>query len=289
MYYTFVRPKRRLGGLAAAAEEIDMARSQLVTLLTDFGSRDGYVGAVKGAILSVCPRAQIVDISHDVPAHDILAGALGLSAAAPYFPPDTLHVVIIDPTVGTDRKILVGRFGQHVYLFPDNGVITFIVDRCPAESLNVVLPPAPVVGRPGSMTFHGRDVFAPIAGRILLGQDIRKFGPQPASYTLLDIPAPAQDETRITGQVIHVDRFGNLVTNIPAAAVMQKWPNVEAVRATCAGREAGRFAATYAFVAEATPLVLFDSSGRVELAVNRGRACDSLAADVGAPVILRAD
>ena len=265
-----------------------MARSQLVTLLTDFGSRDGYVGAVKGAILSVCPRAQIVDISHDVPAHDILAGALGLSDAAPYFPPDTLHVVIIDPTVGTDRKILVGRFGQHVYLFPDNGVITFIVDRCPAESLNVVLPPAPVAALPGSMTFHGRDVFAPIAGRILLGQDIRKFGPQPTSYTLLDIPAPAQDETRITGQVIHVDRFGNLVTNIPAAAVMQKWPNVEAVRATCAGRDAGRFAATYAFAAEATPLVLFDSSGRVELAVNRGRACDSLAADVGAPVILMA-
>jgi hypothetical protein len=266
-----------------------MARPQLVTLLTDFGSSDGYVGAVKGAILSVCPRAQIVDMSHDVPAHDILAGALALSAAAPHFPPDTLHVVIVDPTVGTDRKILVGRFGQQVYLFPDNGVITFIADVFPAESLNIVLPPAPVAARPRSMTFHGRDIFAPIAGRILMGQDIRKFGPQPASYTLLDIPPAAQDETRIIGQVIHVDRFGNLVTNIPAAAVLQKWPNIEAVGATCAGREAGRFAATYAFVADAEPLVLFDSSGRVELAVNRGRACDSLAADVGSPVVLKAD
>jgi hypothetical protein len=266
-----------------------MARSQLVTLLTDFGSRDGYVGAVKGAILTVCPRAQIVDISHDVPAHDILAGALALSAAAPHFPADTLHVVIIDPTVGTDRKILVGRFGRQVYLFPDNGVITFIVDRFPAESLNVVLPPSAVAGRPASMTFHGRDVFAPLAARILLGQDILKLGPQPASYTLLDIPAPAEDETQIAGQVIHVDQFGNLMTNIPAAAVMRKWPNLEAVGATCAGRNAGRFAGTYAFVPEAAPLVLFDSSGRVELAANRGRACDLLPAHVGSPVILTVD
>lgn len=264
-----------------------MARSQLVTLLTDFGSSDGYVGAVKGAILAVCPRAQIVDISHDVPAHDVLAGAIALSAAAPQFPPDTLHVVIIDPTVGTDRKILVGRFGHQVYLFPDNGVITFIVDRFPAESLNVVLPHAPVAGRPASMTFHGRDIFAPVAGRILMGQDIRKLGPQPSSYRLLEIPPAVQDEAQISGQVIHVDRFGNLVTNIPAAAVLQKWQNIESVFATCAGRDAGRFAATYAFVAETAPLVLFDSSGRVELAVNLGRACDSLVAGVGAPVILR--
>ncbi len=266
-----------------------MARSQLVTLLTDFGLCDGYVGAVKGAILSVCPRAQIVDISHDVSAHDILAGAIALSAAAPYFPPDTLHVVIIDPTVGTDRKILVGRFGQQVYLFPDNGVITLIADRFPAESLNVVPPPSPIVGRPGSMTFHGRDIFAPVAGHILMGQDIRKFGPQPASYTLLEIPPAVQDETQIAGQVIHVDRFGNLMTNIPAAAVLQKWPNIDAVHATCSGLDAGRFAATYAFAPEAAPLMLFDSSGRVELAVNRGRACDCLAAGVGAPVILIAE
>ena len=265
-----------------------MARSQVVTLLTDFGTRDGYVGAMKGAILAVCPKADIVDISHDVPAHDIMAGALALATAAPQFPPETLHVVVIDPTVGTDRKILVGRFGEQVCLFPDNGVITLIASDYPTESLNIVLAPESVAGRPASMTFHGRDVFAPMAGRILMGQDIRKLGPQPTAYTLLDIPQPLQDDNDISGQVIHVDRFGNLVTNIPAAAVMRKWPNIEAVRATCAGRDAGQFAATYAFAEAQAPLVLLNSAGRVELAVNRGRACDVLSAGVGAPVSLRA-
>jgi len=264
-----------------------MARPQLVTLLTDFGTRDGYVGAMKGAILAVCPKADIVDISHDVPAHDIMAGALALAAAAPQFPPGTLHVVVIDPTVGTDRKILVGRFGEQVYLFPDNGVITLVAGY-PTESLNIALLPQSLAGRPASMTFHGRDILAPLAGRILMGQDIRSLGPKPTAYTLLDIPRCVQGDNEIAGQVIHVDRFGNLVTNIPAAAVIKKWPNIEAVCATCSGRDAGQFEATYAFAEDQAPLVLLNSADRVELAVNRGRACDALSAGVGAPVILRA-
>jgi len=264
-----------------------MAKSQIVTLLTDFGSADGYVGAVKGVLLSVCPRAQIVDISHDVPAHDVLAGAMALAAAAPYFPPDTLHLVVIDPTVGTDRKILVGRFDQQVYLFPDNGVITLIAQTHAAESLNVVLPPQSSAGVPGAMTFHGRDVFAPVAGRILMGQDIRRLGPQPKSFTLLDIPNPQEEGDELIGQVIHVDRFGNLITNIPAEEVMRKWPILDTVRASCDGKDAGAFHATYAFVEESSPLVLFDSSGRVELAVNQGRACDALEAKVGSEVRLK--
>ncbi len=265
-----------------------MARSQIVTLLTDFGTRDGYVGAMKGIILAACPKAEIVDISHDVPVHDIMAGALTLEAATPYFPPDTLHVVVVDPTVGTDRKILVGRFGRQVYLFPDNGIITLIAAAQPMESLNVALSSELVGARPVSMTFHGRDVFAPLAGRILMGQDIRRLGPSPRAYTLLDIPQAVEDDDGISGQVIHIDRFGNLVTNIPAAAMIEKWPDIDGVNATCDGRDAGKFAATYAFVEEQAPLVLMNSSGRVELAVNRGRACDVLSADVGSPVNLRA-
>jgi len=265
-----------------------MARSQIVTLLTDFGTRDGYVGAMKGAILAVCPKAKILDISHDVPAHDIMAGALTLEAATPYFPPDTLHVVVVDPTVGTDRKILVGRFGGQVYLFPDNGIITLIAAAQPMESLNVALLPELAPPRPASMTFHGRDLFAPLAGAILMGQDIRKLGPSPRAYTLLDIPKPVEDDDGISGQVIHVDRFGNLMTNIPAPAMVGKWPDIDAVCATCDGHDAGKFAATYAFVEEQAPLVLVNSAGRVELAVNQGRACDVLSVGVGSPVRLHA-
>jgi len=263
-----------------------MARSHIVTLLTDFGTADGYVGAVKGVILSLCPRAEIIDISHDVAAHDVVGGALALAAAAPQFPPETLHVVIVDPTVGTDRKILVGRFGPHTYLFPDNGVITLIAEANPAESLNIVLAHQQAGAGPASMTFHGRDIFAPVAGRILLGQDIRKLGPQPASFTLLDIPEAREEGDEIVGQVIHVDRFGNLITNIPAAAVMEKWESLDSLCARCGDRDAGRFQATYAFAEEGTPLVLFDSLGRVELAVCCGRACDALEAEVGTEVTL---
>ncbi len=265
-----------------------MPRPQIVTLLTDFGSRDGYVGAMKGTILAVCPKANIVDITHDLPAHDIMAGAMALEAAAPLFPPETVHVVVVDPTVGSNRKILAGRFGNRVYLFPDNGVITLIASNYPTDSLNIVLPPKGVAGQSASMTFHGRDIFAPLAGQILGGLDIRKLGPQPASYKLLDIPQPVRDEEGISGQVIHVDRFGNLVTNIPAAAVVEAWPDLDTVYAECDGRDAGRFQGTYAFAEEGAPLVLFNSSDRVELAVNLGRACDVLSADVGSAVSLRA-
>lgn len=262
-----------------------MARP-LMTLLTDFGTADGYVGAVKGVIRSICPKADIVDLSHDVPAHDVVAASLALAASAPYFPPEALHVVIVDPTVGTDRKILVGRFGPHVYLFPDNGVISLIAESAEAASLNVVLAQPHAGAGPTSMTFHGRDIFAPVAARILMGQDIRRLGPQPASYTLLDIPEPQEQGEQLVGQVIHVDRFGNLITNIPAAEVMRKFESLDRLTARCGNRDAGRFQATYAFAGDQTPLVLFDSSGRVELAVNRGRACDVHEARVGTEVRL---
>ncbi len=263
-----------------------MAKQHLATLLTDFGSRDAYVAAMKGVILSACPRARIVDLSHDVPAHDVLAGAFVLDGAAPYFPPGTVHVVVVDPGVGTDRSILVGRFDRRTYLFPDNGVITLIADRGPAEELVVVRNPNYLPSRPASTTFHGRDVFAPLAAELLKGLDIRRLGPRPDTYRLLDLPACEETPAEIVGQVVYVDTFGNLVSNIREEHVRRRWMDLETVRGSCAGRDVGPLRGAYGFAEEGEAVLLFNSMGRVEVAVNRGRACDHFHAGIGTVIRL---
>jgi len=263
-----------------------MAKQRLVTLLTDFGTRDPYVAAMKGVILSRCPQAQVVDISHDIPPQDVLAGAVVLGQTARYFPPGTLHVAVIDPGVGTDRRILAGRFGGQTFLFPDNGVITFVAESMPTEALVSVsntrfLPP-----RPPSATFHGRDVFAPVAAHILNGVPLGQLGPQPGTYELLDIPVPVEREGVLVGRVIYVDRFGNLVSNI-SGQILQGWcVDLAGFRVICAGRDVGPLQGTYAFAGVGEPLALLNSMGILEIAVNRGRACDVLNAGVGAEVRL---
>jgi S-adenosylmethionine hydrolase len=241
---------------------------------------------MKGVILSACPRARVVDISHNVPPHDVLAGAFVLDGAAPYFPRGTVHVVVVDPGVGTDRRILAGRFAGQTYIFPDNGVITLIAERGPAEELVVVRNPDYLPGRPASMTFHGRDIFAPIAGQVLNGLRIGRLGPQPQTYQLLDIPACEEAEAEIVGQVVYVDGFGNLVSNIPERAVRGRWMDLESVRGWCAGRDVGCLQGAYDFVGAGEPVLLFNSMGRVEVAVNRGRASEFFNAGIGTVVRL---
>lgn len=263
-----------------------MAKQSLVTLLTDFGTQDAYAAAMKGVILRHCPRAQIVDISHDVPAHNVLAGAFVLAGAAPFFPPGTLHVVVVDPTVGTDRRILVGRFEGQTYVFPDNGVITLIAERGPAEGLVVVRNPDYLPRQPLSTTFHGRDVFAPLAAHILNGLSIDRLGPQPDTFKLLDLPVCQEAEGELIGQIIYVDAFGNLVSNIPAELIRRRWLDMESIRGTCAAREVGQLQPAYGFVEPGEVLMLLNSVGLIEVAVNRGRACDVLAAGLGTEVRL---
>jgi len=261
-----------------------MAKTSIATLLTDFGQRDPYVAAMKGVILGICPRARLVDISHAVAAHEVLEAAFILASSAPWFPPGTLHVVVVDPGVGSDRRIMVGRFGGHTFLFPDNGVISLIAESMPLEAIFTVrntrfLPPAPP-----SRTFHGRDIFAPVAAEILNGLDISRLGPQPDTYKRLDIPGAAMSGDALGGQVIYIDRFGNLISNIAQSDVAARWPDVSALRIDCAGAEIGPLQGAYAFVDRGRPLALFNSMHLLEVAVNRGRACDFLGADIGAEV-----
>lgn len=263
-----------------------MARIQIITLTTDFGTRDAYVGTIKGIILSMAPRVTLVDITHEIQAHDIMAASFVLAQSAPYFPKDTLHVAIVDPTVGTDRRILAARLGGQYFLLPDNGLITFVAKALPLEEIVTVrntayLPPPNI-----SMTFHGRDIFAPLAGHLANGLDLRTLGPRPETFKLLGLPPVRQDGPTLIGEVVYVDTFGNLITNIPAQLVRDRWAMLDDVCVRCAGRDVGTLQGTYGFVDQDQPLALFNSSDLVEVAINRGRASDVLQAGVGAEIRL---
>lgn len=260
-----------------------MAKNYLVTLTTDFGTEGPYAGAMKGALLRACPRAQIVDISHDVPPHNILAGAFVLAHSAPQFPSDTLHVVVVDPGVGTQRRLLAAQFGDQCFLFPDNGVISLIAQSMPLRAIFSVrdprfMPPA------ASTTFQGRDILAPLAGAILNGLEISKLGPQPDKYALLDLPVPVKNEKSLVGQVLYIDHFGNLVSNISLPEIQAHWPHLENVQISCGGRTVGTIQPSYGFVPPRDALAVINSMGLLEVAANQARAADVLHAAVGAEV-----
>ena len=200
-----------------------------------------------------------------------------------------MHIAVVDPGVGSDRKLLAAGIGGQYFLAPDNGLLTFVAASGPLEDLVAVrnlqfLPP------PGApMTFHGRNILAPAAARILEGMDIGQLGPQPDRYKLLSIVQPHQTADAVVGQVVYIDHFGNLVTNIPSAMLLEKWRNSEDLQATCASRPAGNLVASYAFADPGEPLAVINSMGLLEIAVNAGRACDHFHAAIGAEVrVLRA-
>ena len=189
----------------------------LITLLTDFGTRDAYVGSLKGVILSLNPEVRLVDLSHEVDPQDIRAGAFMLAEAAAYFPPGTIHLAVVDPGVGSRRRALAARCRGHYWVGPDNGLFHLIFNRAP--DLAMVSLENPAYFRPRvSATFHGRDIFAPVAAHLSLGVDLDDFGPRVTDPVSLAFPEPEFGPETIQGEIISVDRFGNLISNIPAGS-----------------------------------------------------------------------
>lgn len=246
--------------------------SVLVTLTTDFGNRDPYVAAMKGVVWGAAPGCCILDLSHEIAPHNILEGALFLASALPYFPRKTIHVAVVDPGVGTSRRpIVVSAEGQMV-VCPDNGLLTLYTRQHPLVEARVITNPR-FMGEQISPTFHGRDIFAPTAGRLACGAAPAEVGEQIDEIKLLDIPIPIRDENRcIRGQVIHIDRFGNLITNIHRSIVGDAPP--QGVRAQEHRFENLR--ETYGDVASGEPLALFGSFDYLEIAVNQGDAASQL-------------
>ena len=256
------------------------AAPAIITLTTDFGLRDSYVAEMKAAILGVTRHVQLIDVTHEVPAHDVMEGALTLEAAAPRFPPGAVHLAVVDPGVGTARRGLALAWRNWMFVGPDNGLFTpFLGEDWKAVELTASEYRRPAV----SPTFHGRDVFAPAAAHLACGVDLGRLGPTVGDPIRIDWPDARETLDGIEGTVVLVDRFGNLVTSVREEAVAGA-PTGTLIR--IAGREL-LLVRTYADLPRGAPGALIGSRGRLEIAVREGRAEVLLGAAKGAPVLLR--
>ena len=250
----------------------------VLTLLTDFGTRDYYVAAVKGTVLRLAPGTQIVDLSHEVAPGDVAGASFLLAAAAPAFPAGTLHLAVVDPGVGGERHIVAVETPGGRFLAPDNGLLTPWLDRATArrvERPDLYLP------APGS-TFHGRDRFAPAAAFLLSGGQAGDLGPVLERPVRLVAAPPRREPRRLSGRVVHVDRFGNLVTDIPSA-----WLPEGAIEARVGRRTVRRRASHYACLAPGEAALLPGSLGTLELAANGDDLARRWGVGRGAPVEIR--
>ncbi len=261
----------------------------MITLLTDFGTTDYFVPAVKGVILTLQPAAQIIDLTHDIPAQDIQHAAFTLGACYRYFPPGTIHLAVVDPGVGSARRPIVAQAGQHFFVGPDNGLFSFVYAREP--QVRVYHATRPEFQRPQpSATFHGRDVFAPLAAWLARGIHPASFGPEIGDYVRLAIPQPqvgARTNT-ITGEIIHIDRFGNCLTNftaneLPLAVALGVTPPVLHL----AGQSVTQFGTHFAQAAQPEQLFAYlGSAGYWEVALWQESAAERFRIARGAQVIL---
>jgi S-adenosylmethionine hydrolase len=257
----------------------------LITLLTDFSTLDTYVASMKGVMLSLNPEIVLVDLTHHVPPQDVRTGALHLAAATPYFPPGTIHLAVVDPGVGSPRRALAAHCQGHFWVGPDNGLFHLVFRQ--ASALNIVSLENPVYFRPQvSPTFHGRDIFAPVAAHLSLGVNLSRFGPRITDPVALDLPEPQFGPAAILGEIIHVDRFGNLVSNIPAGELAawlgEQNPSFKVGPVAIRG-----LARTYTDVAPGEFLALVGSHGFLEIACAMVNAAQRLNAGVGLPVEIR--
>lgn len=192
----------------------------IITITTDFGDADGFVGAMRGVILRRYPLAQLVDIAHQVPRQDVISGALVLGRACLEFPPGTVHLAVIDPGVGSQRAAVIAETTDYLFVLPDNGLLTFIAQKQQILRVHRLENPA-FQQQNVSNTFHGRDIFAPAAAHAAAGVKPEAFGPAQAHPLLLDWPAPRQEEKTYLGEVMHFDVYGNAMTNLPNTLVAE--------------------------------------------------------------------
>jgi S-adenosylmethionine hydrolase len=261
----------------------DPGRVPIVTLTTDFGLRDPWVGVMKGVILGICPRARLVDLTHEVPAHDIVAGQLALEAAVPYFPTGTVHLAVVDPGVGSRRRPIAIEAGGRLFVGPDNGLFTFVLS---GGAWSAVVLESPDARLPRvSTTFHGRDVFAPAAARLACGVPVARLGPPLDDPVRRPLPAARRDGARLVGEVIAADRFGNLVTSVRAGD-LDELEGTGPLEVSVDGRSVGPPRAAYAAGEPERPAAIMGSSERLEIFVREGSASAALGARRGAPVVV---
>lgn len=249
-----------------------------VTLTTDFGTRDGFVAQMKGVILGINPEGKLVDVTHDIEPFSILEGALVLQGLSRWFPKGTIHVAVVDPGVGSGRRGIVASVAGQVFVGPDNGLLSLVAGATEPWETREIQNPAYMVPQPHP-TFHGRDVFAPVAAHLSLGSPVHKVGPVIRDAVRLSIPCAEATEGGVQGEVIYIDRFGNLFSNIEATRITLPVACVRVGDVAVPGLS--RF---FGQAEPGKPVALINSFGFLEIAVNRGNACEVLGIGKGARV-----
>src|SRR6266511_3544918 len=261
-----------------------MARP-VIALLTDFGTRDHYAGTMKGVALGICPEATLVDISHDVPPHDVVAGALELAACYRYFPAGTIFLVVVDPGVGSARRGIAAEAHDYKFVAPDNGVLTAVFRESPPKRI-VELSECKYARATVSRTFEGRDRFAPAAAWLAKGIRLTSFGRTLTECQMLHIPAVESRDGESIGDVLRVDHFGNLITNVDRKT-FDHFANSGHVSVQVEHHAVARLVGTYAEVAPGEICALFGRTDHLEIAMNGGSAAEKLGLGRGAKVEIR--
>ena len=257
----------------------------MITLTTDFGLTEHYVGAMKGVIYSINPTVQLVDVTNAVQSFDVLDGAIAISQAYSYFPKDTVHVVVVDPGVGGPRRPIIANIGQYLFVAPDNGVLSLVYEREERVSVRHITSEH-YFHQPVSNTFHGRDVFAPVAAYLSKGVDASKFGEEVTDYVRFAAPKPkAAGENQWKGIVLKTDKFGNLVTNITAKDIPQFFDgSSKAFKISVGKSEVTKLCSSYSQAAQGELFAIVGSTGFLEISANKGAASRLAGADKGSEV-----
>jgi S-adenosylmethionine hydrolase len=258
----------------------------LIAFVSDFGTRDHYAGVMKGVVLSINPEATVIDVSHDLPAHDIPFAAHELAATYRYYPAGTIFLVVVDPGVGSSRRGLAVEAGDWRFVAPDNGVLTAVLQETPARKV-VELTERRYARPTVSRTFEGRDRFAPAAAWLSKGIQLTALGRSVTDFVMLDLPKPRLEDAVLHGVVIRIDHFGNVVTNLDRRSCERLSDGGGVLRLTIGEHAIGRIVSTYSELAADEIGALFGSTDQLECASNASRAADRLGAAVGTPVELR--
>ena len=262
----------------------------IITLTTDFGIEDEYAGVMKGVILGIHPDATIVDITHHIQPHDLIEAAYTIETSYKYFPSGTVHIVVVDPGVGTERPILALEKSGHFFLAPDNGVLSLLFDDMGLDSI-VHVKNNRYFLKSVSLTFHGRDIFAPVGAHMSLGVRINDLGDmiEEDHVVRLDIKKPSQSGDEISGQIISIDRFGNLITNIDGKhlANICRNDNDKPVKISIGGKKIVGLSYSYENSKDQAPLAIVGSRSTLEIAVNRGSAQKYFMAEKGDVIKVR--
>ncbi len=258
----------------------------IITLLTDFGLYDHYVASVKGVILQIAPKVTIIDITHEVSPQNVVQAAFILRQAFECFPADTVHVAVVDPGVGTPRPVIAAKYAEQFILAPDNGLLSLVHRDFALQELRVVQNTS-LFRKAVSATFHGRDIFAPVAAHMAKSGRLAEVGPPTDRLALLDLPTPqVTPDGRIRGQILYIDHFGNALTNIAVADLDRAARRRTHLSVMLAGRQIGPVRQAYGELPPGSPLALISSANMLEIAINRGSAARELGLAAGQEVVV---